>query len=110
MCHTRLCLQAVMALSADDMQPERLGCALGFYFGWFKNNVAGRDVCKGADFEVEILGDVLTLKGTIRAVPPEQAGVELAGDIQIAPATTYFQGTMAWRGAGWAFDYMRVDF
>lgn len=37
-------------------------------------------------------GDVLTLKGTIKAIPPETAGAELAGDIQVPPATTYFQG------------------
>jgi hypothetical protein len=83
---------AVMALSVDDMEPARLGCALGFYYGWFKNNVAGRDVCKGADFEVEIMGDTLMLRGTIRAIPPDMAGAELAGDTQIAPAMTYFQG------------------
>lgn len=64
----------------------------GFYYGWFKNNVAGRDVCKGADFEVEMDGDIVTLKGTIKAVPPETAAVELGGDIQITPAAAYFQG------------------
>jgi len=83
---------AVMALSTDDMAPERLGCTLGFYFGWFKSNVAGRDVCKGADFEVEIVGDVLTLTGTIKSIPPDMAGAELAGDIQVAPAAAFFQG------------------
>ncbi len=83
---------AVMALSTDDMAPERLGCTFGFYFGWFKSNVAGRDVCKGADFGVEIVGDVLTLTGTIKSIPPDMAGAELAGDIQVAPAAAFFQG------------------
>lgn len=50
-------------------------------------------MCKGAEFEVEMLGDIVTLKGTIKAVPPEQAAVELAGDIQVTPAAAYFQGT-----------------
>ena len=72
----------------------------GFYYGWFSKNTAGRDVCKGAEFEVEMLGDIVTLKGTIKAVPPEQAAVELAGDIQVTPAAAYFQGAYVCVGEG----------
>lgn len=49
-------------------------------------------MCKGVEYVLEKQGDVLTLKDTVKAIPPETAGADLAGDIQVAPATTYFQG------------------
>lgn len=54
---------ALMLVNKEQMEPERLGCTFGFYFGWFKKHAPGQNVCKGADFTYTIDGDILTLKG-----------------------------------------------
>jgi len=54
---------AMMVVNKEQMAPERLGCTFGFYFGWFKMNTAGQNVCKQADFSYTMDGDILKLTG-----------------------------------------------
>lgn len=54
---------AMMVVNRQQMAPERLGCTFGFYFGWFKRNTAGQNVCKQADFTYTMDGDILKLTG-----------------------------------------------
>lgn len=54
---------AMMVVNKEQMAPERLGCTFGFYFGWFKKNTAGQNVCKQADFTYTMDGDILKLTG-----------------------------------------------
>lgn len=63
-----------------------------FYFGWVRKNEAGLNVCKGFDFHTTQDGDVLTVHGTVRYIPGDKKAELLAGDIQVDPAYTFFQG------------------
>jgi len=54
---------AMMVVNKEQMTPARLGCTFGFYFGWFKRNTAGQNVCKQADFTYTMDGDILKLTG-----------------------------------------------
>jgi hypothetical protein len=68
----------------------------GFYFGWFKKNEVGLNVCKGIAFSLHQDGDVLTVHGTVQYVPSDKKAELLAGDIQVDPAYALFQGDGAY--------------
>lgn len=83
---------ALMLINKEQMAASKLGCTFGFYFGWFKKNVAGQNVCNGADFSYTMQGDILTLTGVMKAVTPDTSTQILKGDIQVDPAYSLFQG------------------
>lgn len=83
---------AMMVLNKEQLKAEHLGCTFGFYFGWFKKNTMGQNVCQGAAFDYTIADGILTLNGVIKAVTPETSAEILKGDIQVDPAYALFQG------------------
>ena len=85
---------AVMVVSVDDFEADRLGCSFGFQFGWFKKQQPGQNVCQGADFSTTTTadGNILTLTGVMKAVTPQNAQEILSGETQIDPGFTYIQG------------------
>lgn len=87
---------AVMVLNEEQLEADKLGCTMGFYFGWFKKNTAGLNVCKGVDFQLHKDGDILTIHGTIKYVPSDKQAELLGGDIQVDPSYAMFQGDGAY--------------
>lgn len=57
-----------------------------------RKNEVGLNVCKGFAFHTTQDGDVLTVHGTVQYIPSAQKAELLAGDIQVDPAYTLFQG------------------
>ena len=83
---------ALITLNDDQLNANQLGCTLGMYWGWFQKNVAQKNVCLGAEFTYTVSGNLLTLHGTMKAVPTESAATVLAGKAPMDPPMTFFQG------------------
>lgn len=56
----------------------------------------GLNVCKGIRFALHQDGDLLTVHGTVQYIPGDKKAELLAGDIQVDPAYTLFQGDGAY--------------
>lgn len=87
-----MCSNVRLAASSAPYTCSTTQSPAGFYFGWFKKNEVGLNVCKGVQFSAHQDGDVLTVHGTIQYVPSDKKAELLAGDIQVDPAYTLFQG------------------